>query len=95
MRSRLAVGAPVVADLQHCIVPGRGQRVPGVRAVRRPGHEQVVARAPKQQVAALGLLQRLRAATPKAFGGSFSSPALPRGSAGQLEQTLLWVPPSV
>ena len=63
-RARLAVGAAVVADLQHRVVPGRGQRVPGVRAIRGPGHEQVEARAPEQQVAALGLLQRLRAKSP-------------------------------
>ena len=57
--AHLVVGAALNADLQGGVLAGGRQRIPGVGTVGRPGHKQVVARRPEQQVLALRLLQGL------------------------------------
>lgn len=58
--AHLAAGVRGAADLEHGRgLLGGGQRVPRVRAVRRPRHKQLVAPGVQLQTAALLILQHL------------------------------------
>ena len=58
--TNLRVRAALLSNLQGSMVGSSGHGVPGVGAVSRPQHKEVVAGRPEQQIIGLGILKRLQ-----------------------------------
>ncbi len=58
--AHLGVRSALLSDLQCGVIGGSWQRVPGVGAVSRPQHKQVVPGRPEEEVIGLGILECLQ-----------------------------------